>query len=77
MEQSRKLRSIANLRVDKGKPSTDINVLFALPVESNTPLEYEKREHKHLRSKIVKESVTKIGDKHQQPIQAVGSEDVS
>jgi len=50
---------------DKGKPSTDINVSFALPTESNAPLEYEQRKHKCLSSEIVKEGVTKIGDRCQ------------
>ena len=62
---------------DKGKPLADINVLFALPAKSNAPLEYEQREHKRLRSEIVKEGITKIGDRCQQPIQAVSSKDVS
>jgi hypothetical protein len=46
-------------------------------MESNAPSEYEQRKHKRLRSKIVKEGIIEIGDRHQQPIQAVDSEDVS
>ena len=62
---------------DKGKPSTNINVLFALPEESRAPSEYEQGKHKRLRSKIVKEGITIVDDGHQQLIQVVGSKDVS
>ena len=62
---------------DKGKPSTDINVSFALLAESNAPSEYEQKKHKRLHSEIVKEGVTKIDDRHPQSIQAVGSKAVS
>ena len=62
---------------DKGKPSTDINVSFALPTESKVPSEYEKGKHKCLRSEIVKEGITKVDDGRQQLIQAVGSKGVS
>jgi hypothetical protein len=46
-------------------------------MESNAPSKYEQRKHKCLCSEIVKEGITEIGDRRQQPIQAVGSEDVS
>ena len=62
---------------DKGKPSADINVLFALPTESKVPSEYEKGKHKCLRSEIVKEGITKVDDGRQQLIQAIGSTDFS
>jgi hypothetical protein len=62
---------------DKGKPSADINLLFTLPAESNTPLKHEHGKHKCPHSEIVKEDATKDGDGRQQPIQVVGSKDIS
>jgi hypothetical protein len=61
---------------DKGKPSADINTIFARPAKLETPSEYEQKKHKRLHSKIVKGDVMKIDDERQHLIQAVGSKDV-
>ena len=61
---------------DKGKPSADINMIFARSAKLENPLGYEQNKSKRLHSEIVKENVMKIDDERQQPIQAIGSEDV-
>ena len=62
---------------DKGKPSTNIDMVFILPAEPKAPSECERSNHKRLRNEIVKEGVIKIDGGHQQSIQVVGSEDIS
>ena len=62
---------------DKGKPTADINMVFARTGELKAPSEYEQRKHKCLCSKIVKRGIIEVNDERQQLIQAVGSEDVS
>ena len=61
---------------DKGKPSADINMIFARSTKLKNPSGYEQKKRKRLYSKIVKEDIMKIDNECQLPIQAVGSKDV-
>jgi hypothetical protein len=52
-------------------------MVIILPAKPKAPSDCEWKKHKRLRSEIVKEGVIKIDGGRQQPIQAVGSEDIS
>ena len=60
---------------NKGKPSTNIDLVFTQPIELRASLGCEQGKHKRLHSEIVKEDVTSNG--RQRPIQAAGFKNVS
>ena len=60
---------------DKGKPSTNFDLVFAQPTELRASSGCEQGKHKHLRSEIVKEDATSHG--RQQLIKVVGFKNVS